>query len=537
MERRWLRAGWAAVIPVLIMPIADPDLWWHLSAARWMIDHFAWLRTDALAATQSGLEWINFEWLSQLAFYGAGWTGGLTGLWLLKILLLAGTGAALLRTLRHIGVPPPARALGFAVWAAAMAARSDIRTELFSFVLFAWLLCGLERKGRVRMPPAAALFMFAFWSNLHAGFIYGLLLLAAYAYEDYRRGGNSGLLTCWLAAAAGTFINPYGWGVHRVLVRHALETGGLAPYIDEWGPLAVSNSAHWPVWLLMLGLAALAARRLRRRAALPLGPAILLVVFAAAALRHSRLAPYFALCAVVYVFRFAAGDREVMDAVNRGRTAALALVLVAVFALWQGGARVAGGIFSDVYTPVRAAAYLERHPELAGLRLYSAWGWGGYLGYRLGGRVRLLQDGRYIFHSLLMEGGAAAEKPDVWQVFLKRRGADAALLQNRPTMMGTTRVYPDGSRRAIPRPYYIQYMPRPSWALVYWDEKALLFVRRERLKDTELAPLEYQLLLPRDGAARQDALARGEISREQLKKERLRLRAETADPPRRPALR
>lgn len=526
-ERAWAAAAALAALPVLLAPVGDPDLWWHLSAADWIAAHGNWPRADWLSFTRAGEPWADFEWLAQLAFRAVYGAAGLAGLWVLKAALLAVAGAVVWALLSRRGLPPPARAAAVGLWVAAMVPRADIRAELFSLAGFAWLLCLLEtrwdaaaRGGERWRRAAACAALFALWANLHGGFAYGLLLLALYAARDALGGGRRGLALCAASGVAGALLNPYGAQVYAVLARHGREAGALTRYIMEWGPLSLGRPGHWPTWALLAAAAALLARRWRRERRAPLWELLLLGAFAVPGLRHARLAAYFATLACALM-----AARAPVSA----RAASGALALCAAFGLWTGAR---AGVFRRVahaeYLPVRAAAYLERSEELRGLRLYHPWGWGGYLGYRLAPRTQVFQDGRYIFHELLLEGAEAIRAPSTWQDFLAQYGVNAALMENAPLSFPTERVYPDGSRKAFARPYYLGTMPREAWALVYWDEKALLFVRRGALAQGRLARLEYSLARPGDEAALADALARGEIDRARWEAELARHERELA---------
>ena len=87
------------------------------------------------------------------------------------------------------------------------------------------------------------------------------------------------------------------------------------------------------------------------------------------------------------------------------------------------------------------------------------------MGFHQSEALRVFQDGRYIFHPLLMEAGEAARSPGAWQDFLDRHGIDAALMENLPLKV-------DG------RPYHVSYMPRKKWTPICSDDRALLFRRR-----------------------------------------------------------
>lgn len=514
----WAWAGWVAALPVLLMPVGDPDSWWHLSAARWMIEHRAFPRVDWLSFTAAGTPWVDFEWLSQLVFHGAFSCAGPAGLWALKALLLVLAGLSVDGLMRRSGLDPEARALGLSLWAAAMLPRSDIRTELFSLAAFARLLLLLE-DGRLR--PLPLLIGFSAWANLHAGFAYGLLLLGLHAAASSGRREALGRLWCLAAAAAGTLATPYGFSVYAVLVRHSLDAGPLRDAILEWGGLRPGRFVHWPAFVLLAVAAAVVWRGGHREGLRPSWRGVALALFGLSALRHARTSSYFAILAVPWSLS-ALRDMRVWpeDAEPRRALACALSAAVFVFGLWCGRpVGVLRRLSHELHVPARAAGYIERHPELPRGPWYHPWGWGGYLGYRFGASRPVFQDGRYIFHPLLLQAGEAIRSPESWARFLSERGIVLALLENAPLQVRTVRGYPDGSRREFFRPYYTVYMPARDWALLYWDEEALLFVRRDSMAPHELSRLEYRLARPGDGDALADAMSRGEVDPGLLRRE------------------
>ena len=90
----------AGTVAAFCLPIANPDIFWHLSAARWIAENLALPRVDWLSQTMGGQPWSDFEWLTQLIWYGIFKGAGMKGLWLLKVLLYCACGATLWRALR-----------------------------------------------------------------------------------------------------------------------------------------------------------------------------------------------------------------------------------------------------------------------------------------------------------------------------------------------------------------------------------------------------------------------------------------------------
>ena len=207
-------AGLGLALSAFFLPVINPDIFWHFSAARYMAEHGSVPRADFLAWTMQGREWVDFEWLSQLILYGLYKLGGFKLLVLFKGAVLAAVTVVSWRTAALSGrsravcpvlldseqksrepemnLSPDASNQKGGAWlympffAAGIITNSDLRPENFSLLFFALLLYRLEWE-RLKGPPEfnlrdgvlAAVF-FALWANLHAGYVYGLVLLVIY---------------------------------------------------------------------------------------------------------------------------------------------------------------------------------------------------------------------------------------------------------------------------------------------------------------------------------------------------------------------
>lgn len=519
---RWLfPAAVILVLPPFILPLYNPDLFWHLSSARWIIEHAAFPREDFLSFTKAGEPWTDFEWLSQLILYGAHRGGGLAALWLLKNILLLASLILTLRTLDLYGARGPIRAAAMAVWGALNMAHSDIRPDLFSKAIFSGLFLVLERdRLRGRSSPAlwgALPAVFAVWANLHAAFPIGLALLGCYALSDALEGrrrqaaARAGLIgICALATAA----NPYGLGAHEVLLRHWAERDLVVRYIQEWGPTTFTKAGHlpfWPALAAVLGLLAFGGA--------PAGPAFAVLYLGYSAANHTRLGSYFAVPAIPLI-ALLAGRRLPRE--PRAAFLALALAL-AGYQVWALGRVSLGGVFDGVFVPRGAAEFLDRERSaFERLRVYNPWEWGGYLGWRLAPWHKVFGDGRYIFHQQLPEVQEAVTSPGNCRRFLERRGLGAALVRNYGSSVRTVKKYRDGSEKVFWRPWYLSYFPREDWALAYWDRQALLFVRRAEVDPGWLSAREYRYVRPGDDAAFEEAIRLKDIPLDAVDKERAR---------------
>lgn len=484
--RAW---AYALALLVLCLPVMSPDAWWHLSAGRWIWTNAAVPMHETFTFTRAGAPWIDFEWGFQLLLYPFGLLGD-WGLWAAKALLLVLAFLPVDGILRDRKASPAARALGAALWAAAILPNADLRVDLISAGIFAWQLRRLLA-GRASFLFGFALF--ACWANLHAAFALGLALYPAWAlvlrFSSVKR--PDGLWAELCGAALGTMLNPWGLSLYLVFVTHALDPVRVG--VAEWGPLSMRRPFNWPL-AAELAAGAVVIWRARR-----LEPAL---AAAAAALTFATLfsARFNAFWAAAAVPLLAAAIPA------KAALVVLSVLLAAALPIVKWGRP-----YQDVFVARRAAEFVvSERAAFEPLRLFNTYEWGGYLGWRLGPERRVYGDGRYLFHGQLAELQDALTGAQPMAAFLARNGLDALLIRNYPTRLPGVRVYPDGTRRELRRPWYVTYLPRERWALVWWDEKALVFVDRAKVPASWLAAHEYRWLRPGDEEALQDALARGE---------------------------
>lgn len=496
--RAW---AYALALIVLCLPVLSPDAWWHLSAGRWIWAHAAVPMKDALSFTREGAPWIDFEWGFQALLYPFGLAGD-WGLWAAKGLLLGAAFFPVDGILRDRGASRVERALGAALWAAALLPKADVRADLVSSAFFAWQL---RRLLSGRASFLGGFLAFALWANLHAGFVLGLALYPAWALalRLARKPAPAGLAAEACGAALGALLNPYGLSLYAVVLTHALDP--VRADVAEWGAFSLRYSFQWPLAALLAAGAWAAWRALRREPAL----AAAALALTGAVLFSARFSVYWPAAAVPLL----AGALPPAAAL-----ASLSVLLAASTRAVQWGRP-----YQDMFVARRAVDFVAGEREAFGpLRLFNTYEWGGYLGWRLGPGGRVFGDGRYLFHGQVAEINEALTGPGPMAAFVERRGLDALLIKNYPARLPGVRVYPDGRRRELKRPWYVSYLPRERWALVWWDAAALIFVDRAKAPAAWVAAHEYRWWRPADGEALEDALARGEAPPEAVAAEKAR---------------
>lgn len=496
--RAW---AYALALIVLCLPVASPDAWWHLSAGRWIWSHGAVPVADPFSFTLAGAPWIDFEWGFQLLLYPFGLLGD-WGLWTAKGMLLVLAFLPVDGLLRDRKASPLERAVGAAIWSAAMLSKSDLRVDLISAWFFAWQV---RRLCAGRASFLAGFAAFALWANLHAGFALGLALYPAWAVAQRlaRRARPEGLWAEMCGAALGTVVNPYGLSLYTVFAAHAADP--VRSGVAEWGAFSLRYPYQWPL-AAALAAGLWAAWRARRR-----DPALALaaVALTGATLFSSRFNVYWPAVAVPLL---------VVAVPPWAALAAFTALFAAAPKLIEWGRP-----YQDMFVARDAVDFVVSEREVfAPLRLFNTYEYGGYLGWRLGPEGRVYGDGRYLFHGQIPEQQEALSAPGSLAAFLARHRLDALLIKNYPARVIGARVYPDGSRRELSRPWYVSFLPRERWALVWWDRRALVFVERSKVPAAWLAAHEYRWLRPGDEEALADALARGEAPAEAVAAERAR---------------
>ena len=236
----------------------DSDTLWQIAVGQWILDHHAMPRVDIYSFTKAGEPWTSSSWLSQVLYatsYNlAGWTGPV---------VLAATGiAATFALLVHIlgRRIPAAYAVAIAVAALALSmghclARPHV---LVLPIMLAWANGLISASERGQAPSPWLLPLMGLWANLHGGFMFGLVLVGAFALDalwNADRAQQRSLTLRWAAFGIGALLaccaTPYGWG-SILAARKILDLGELLHLIYEWMPANFSKLSVFELTILVL---------------------------------------------------------------------------------------------------------------------------------------------------------------------------------------------------------------------------------------------------------------------------------------------
>jgi hypothetical protein len=375
-------------IALAVNRVHNGDVYLELSAGR-LISQHGLVAHDPFSTIAVGREWLNQQWLSELAFYKVARAVGMTGLTVLYAVALGLPLVWLLWRCRTKGLAM--LVAGSVLYLPTILGIVHPRAAVFTLAGFSVLLVLLLRGWPSTLAIPA---LFALWANLHGGFVAGLLLIAVVGagtllerLRDRRAAGHSATVP-WRAALRGpgllgligvgafaaTFLTPLGPRVWAYV--WSFRNPSLSVATDEWG-----SALHSPAVLVYLVVAALFAAWLWRAtpSPRPITPPLVVVSFLALALVAQRnvllLGPV-----MLYLIARCAPDRPEPRR-WRGPVALVGTAAAAAAALWAfalGPARTAPYLKPDL------VSYVLSHPPADG-RIASVAGIGSYMLWRSSG--------------------------------------------------------------------------------------------------------------------------------------------------------
>jgi hypothetical protein len=469
---------------VALSRVADSDVWWHIANGEWLLAH-GWLPAgDVFSHTATGARDVPYAWLFDLL--AALWARavGIELLPLMQAGIVALLFGVLFRTGGLLGLPAPARAIALVAVAPLLRFHLVPRPHLLGYLCLGLLLLAVaahSRSGRLRSLLAAVLTIWV-WRQLHASYPLGLAVLGLYlAFPWILRSasgaspgaqssrGSRALVLC--GASAVLVLPPLGWeGTRWIFETLRLVALHQVPIL-EWTPPAAFGSRFDGFWLYCaVGLTGLLASP-RARTPFVVGSFAMTCLMALGAIRH--VCP-FVLLTIVPV---TAAWCEVLERLSRRWTLPRPALMRAATAAALGVAcamSLRAGILG-AYPPFGLGVVAEAVPagaarfiEANGLRgnVYNTYRLGGYLVWRLApAGIKVFWDGRLLIYAGLFErvraAGRAADGGHALDELLRELDVGLAVLD-----------YRDAS------PIARRVLGHPDWALVYWDDSAMVLVRR-----------------------------------------------------------
>ncbi|MBM4078712.1 MAG: tetratricopeptide repeat protein [Planctomycetes bacterium] len=472
----------AAFFCVFCFKVEDHDLWWHLKTGEYILQTRSIPHTDIYSFTAEGKPWANSSWLTDILLCLTARCVGVENLPVPTALLVTGALGVVFVTMRRRGTHPYA-ALG-ALALTALTIRDGIlpRPLVVSVLLSAVSLLALEefeRHGR-RWVMGLPLLIWL-WSNMHAAFVTGLMLLAIHALSEAIRhpmamlkpsDGKRLWLLCGLGLAGGvaTLLNPFGYEIWLEPVKLA-GSKVFRQGILEWMPPKWTWTYFW-FWTQLFLTAGIVLLSIRRVALTDVLTVCVFGYLAVSVRRHVVL--FGLLTAPVLATHGEMVTRRLWEAVKarlRGAETRLGIVgewamvsLAIVLSLTLG---LKAGVFGDKHQfgvgvrprvfPAGGVDFVLRE-KLTG-NMFNEYGWGGYIIWRCFPERKVFVDGR-----CLVYGEAFFNEWDT--IYTGRSGWEERLDHWKINYLLVNYNWPNKALYKSPR-----------WKVVHWDDVGMVCVR------------------------------------------------------------
>ncbi len=514
----WLPLGalLSSALALGVTKVEDSDAWIHLALGREMVQRWGFPSSEPFTFPSAGAPYYNLEWLFDVVLYLSYLAGGFAGVILLKSALIA---LVFLVLWKDAGLAAD-RASGGVLDAAIRTAvllpmilmvkhriveRPDLVLMLgLSFTIYALNAYLYQGRRYLYLLPVVQVL----WVNMHPSVVAaavpfvavlagGLILRGLQRWRGAEIPGTPTgrqLKTVALFFAAVLFaslLNPYGVAALKLPFQFASASWHAANIIELQPPRLASQPSPFVVTAALAATLLLSARRY------PVIPALLVVPFACLGLSALRFIPILMIVAAPVLARnlrvMAGGLRSA-----RGRRAGLALAsTVTALALTAVGLTVGTRIepfanarkipgfgVNDLFLPEAALRYLD-HVGVHG-RVFNKFHWGGYIAWRDYPRRLAIIDGRgHLPPRLLAAIDLAPTNPELLDQLQDQHGFDVVIIPY-PLIIGDV-----SNVNALPS--------GPRWALVYWDDVALVYLRRSPDIAAIIERDQYRALKPAYG--------------------------------------
>jgi hypothetical protein len=409
----------------------DSDTGWHIRTGEAILESIALPRIDPYSFSKGGQPWVAWEWGSDVLMGAAHRANGPAGVVLLYLAAISICTWLWFRLHWAVGGD------FFLACALASPMLSTVnmhwlaRPHVFSWVLLmGWLLAAESPPRRLRVRHLmAALAGGAIWANLHASFFILPLTSLLYAAGHWVHGlvwpvdrRLNSMALHWYsgiaaASAVGSFLNPYGWQLHRHLFTY-LSNSELLARIGEFQSFNfhAEGAAQILLTVAVAGLGCVLALQQGK-----VGHFLLSAALIAMSLRSARALPLVALAvlplangAITQALRQASefqtrwrrlldgylqysGNLRAIDFQLRGYAMAPLFLALVFFALQAPALRARTGFPANQF-PVEVAGHLDKLPASA--RILHPDKFGGYLIYRFSGARKVFFDGRSDFYGV-----------------------------------------------------------------------------------------------------------------------------------------
>jgi hypothetical protein len=502
--------------------VSDADVGYHMRTAQHILAGNGIPTTNTFAYTTPDEPWLLHQWLGTLIFYAPYRLGGVTLLIAFKALVATGLMLLVWAAGRRLTGPSSlwpwwTVTLGVLIARVRFFERSDLLSALFCAALF-YLDLRFNRNRRWQWIGVPLLI--ALWANVHAGVVYGGVLLGAFGAAEWltwlwRRARGSAAETDAgndgdAIAFKELWVRPIGFLLALLAALVSVQLINPNGCKVLWFPISQFGSSFWQATILeyqrpglgqyklfYLSLAALAvlqALTLRQAKLRLLLPAMAFGYLACSSQRSILFFVVTAMPHLAYMLSQLRGVFGFTPVANGNQTHGHRLGFVLLPLIWvamvvgifiRDPIFIFGPGFHKAYYPLEIYRFMEA--EVPAQNLFNDMRYGGSMLWWLYPRFKPFIDGRgdtYSIEFWRTEYLPVLELRPNWQDILKKHNVTGVLLP----------IYEDRTMPALAR----KLRDDTDWALVAFNDATLLFLRRTAANHDVIERHEFREIWPGD---------------------------------------
>lgn len=499
------------------LKITDYDIWYHLKTGEYIVRNLFIPRTDIFSYTAFGHRWVTHEWLSEVVFYLFVAAAGVDNLVFLKSALITATFGVYLVFLRErisVHVLAPVVAIAAVLARGRFLDRPELLTYLFA-AIYITILEAFRTDARPGSPSRRYLWalpvLMVLWANSHGGAIFGVVIVGAYAFgeaavplisrvsgrfkplelhrADEAKKIKTIIVIAFVTFLAG-FINPNTYDVYYYpfFIMDLMKKVGIQVLEftrPDWG---VNR-----LYFIFFGVSALILLLNIRRAAI--AHILLFILFSFSAFRFRRNIALWAIISAPFIACYIeAAKNDILGRLRkmplRGGSpggavpALLAVSFIALLAYSFIGSDMRAGSWGrgvkDKIFPEKAIRFIESNG--VGGNMFNTYEFGGYLIWRTYPERKVYLDGRAdVYPELLMDEAELARRGFV--NLAEKYGINYAIID-----------YKEGNEEYMSTDPFFRNM----LALVWWDDVAMVYLKRTPENYPVIEKYEYRYVRPMD---------------------------------------
>ncbi|MFC1727424.1 tetratricopeptide repeat protein [Patescibacteria group bacterium] len=494
----WLkRLSWLLIIAAIFIvntnSISDADFWWHLKTGEYLWETKSIPHQDFWSHTASGREWTAHEWVPQVILYGVYRLASFNGLVCFTALMAVATYLILALVLKKRKVPGLVIQLVIFLASVVNAPFFIPRPQLFYFLLWAGLILiltayDLGKKWSIYFIPI----LFIVWANLHASVHLPILAiglyLAAKAISGVIHQQNIQalikkqiiLVVLTILGSVSALLNPNSYRVYTYILKGIPFLSKTSFEITEWGSM-LSNLKIWQPWFYLsfytfTGLVfTFAFLKTKNKKVLESGLIALPLILIS--LMVSKFLP---LALILTAISLGISLKELFKKLEKSSflpvlALGMGIIFLALALLYHYGL---GRPIKPAWEnfPKQAAEFVKRE-KIQG-KMFNSYNWGGYLIWKLLPDYLTFIDGRYEMY-----------EPDITADFEKvREGAE-----NWEEILDK---YEISFLFLPPRDDHQLFVNSGNWILVYFDDRAVVYVKKDDQNQSIIDKFGYHYIRP-----------------------------------------